>query len=243
MRIRSIVLFAAAGLCLSLGPPAALADVTLGVVSTVPERPHFVAAGATTTFVVSARNTGLLPVTMTLKIQGSPSWQAGLSEVDALFRPAGAAADQLVVTVGALRTVRVLARLTAGGSLAEGAEGSAVVSAWRQSVFKDSLELHARLRNRPKIYYVAIDACGRRYLVLNRRGAPFDGTGERLMPRAWAFAAQSARLTQATSVLPAVTDPNHTAALTGSWAGTSGLYSVNFQYLGVDAEGDPVLAS
>jgi predicted AlkP superfamily pyrophosphatase or phosphodiesterase len=246
MRIRSIVRFAIGCLWLSLGARWASADIQLSVVSTAPGRVHFVAAGLPTTFVVAARNTGLLPVDVSLTVRSSSgppgAFQPQLFQTDTLFRSVGAGSDQMMVTVPALRQVRVLAQLTASSGLADGVETGVVVGAWRQGTLRSSVELRARVRNRPKIYYVAMDGCGRRYLDLNRMGAHFDGTGERLMPRALSFAAQGARMTNSFSVLPAVTDPNHTAALTGSWPGTIGLYSVAYQYLGQDAEGDPVMA-
>jgi predicted AlkP superfamily pyrophosphatase or phosphodiesterase len=246
MRIRSITHFVTAAFFLSLGVGRVWADVELAVVSTAPARAHFVAAGVATTFVVSAGNTSILPVTVSMKIQSSVGppgdWQALLFAADNLFRPVGSGSDQMVVTIPPRQTVRIVARLGAGPSLADGAEGGAVVSAWLQGSLQGSLELKTRVRNRPKVYYVAFDGCGRGYLDLNRKGTWFDGTGERLMPRAWAFASRGARMNNASSVLPAVTDPNHAAALTGSWAGTLGIFSVRTQYMGEDAAGRPVMA-
>ena len=245
MRTRSIPPFVIASLWLSLGVVPAWADIELAVVSTAPARPHFVAAGLATTFVVSAHNTGLLPATVSLAVRSSlgppEAWQALLFRADPLFRPDGGGSNQIEVTVPALRKLLVVAQMTASPSLLEGVEGGFVVSAWRQGSLRSSLELHTRVRNRPKIYYVAIDGCGRGYLDLNRSGTRFDGTGERLMPHASSFASRGSRMANASSVLPAVTDPNHAAALTGSWAGTSGLYSVAWQYMGLDPEGDPVI--
>jgi predicted AlkP superfamily pyrophosphatase or phosphodiesterase len=242
MRIRSITHFVTAAFFLSLGAGRVCADVELGVVSASAARPHFVAAGLATTFVVSARNTAILPVTVSMKIQSSvgPSgdWQALLFAADPLFRPVGSGSDELVVTIPARQAVRLVARLGAGSQLAEGAEGGAVVSAWLQGSLRGRLELRGRVRNRPKVYYVAIDGCGRGYLDLNRQGTRFDGTGERLMPHAAAFVSRGARMASASSILPAVTDPNHAAALTGSWAGTLGICSVRNQYLGRDAAGN-----
>jgi arylsulfatase A-like enzyme len=149
----------------------------------------------------------------------------------------------MVVTIPAQQTVLMVARLGAGPSLSDGVEAGAVVSASVQGILQGSLELKTRVRNRPKIYYVAIDGCGRGYLDLNRKGTAFvDGTGERLTPRASSFASRGARMAGASSVLPAVTDPNHAAALTGSGAGTLGLFAVGVQYMGKDARGRAVRA-
>jgi len=173
MRIRSRTGSVVTCLWLSLGVVSAWADIELTVVSTAPGRAHFVGPGLATTFVVSTRNTALIPVTVTLKIQGSGvagEWPARLFEADTLFRAMGVGSPQLEVTVPALRSVRVLAQLAAGSTFPEGAEGVAMVTAWRLGTVKASLDLHARVRNRPKIYYVAIDGCGRRYLDLARNG-------------------------------------------------------------------------
>lgn len=241
MRIRSIVRFALACSCLLLGTEWTWAAIELGLVSAAPARAHLVAAGTATTFVVSVRNTGVAPAAVSLTIHNSvgppADWPALLFRADSLFRPVGSGSDQILVTVPAQQTIRLVARLGAAPSLADGAEGGAVVSGLPQGDFPSSLELKTRVRNRPKVYYVAIDGCGRGYLDLNRKGTRFDGTGERLMPRATAFAARGARLANASSILPAVTDPNHAAALTGSWAGTLGICSVRNQYMGRDATG------
>ena len=133
MRIRSIARFVMAASFAPLGAGWAGADIELSVVSTAPARPHFVAAGLGTTFVISARNTGLLPATVSLTIRNSagPSaaWQALLFQADPLFLRVGNGSDQIVVTIPALRNVRAVAQLTAGPSLVDGAGGGAVVSA------------------------------------------------------------------------------------------------------------------
>jgi len=163
MRIRSSTRFVMAFLWLSLGVVSAWADIELTVVSTAPARAHFVGAGLATTFVVSTRNTALIPVTVTLKIQGSGvagEWPARLFETDTLFLAKGVGSPQLEVTVPALRSVQVLAQLTAGSSFAEGAEGVAMVTAWRSGTLKSSLELHARVRNRPRSTTLPSTAAG-----------------------------------------------------------------------------------
>jgi predicted AlkP superfamily pyrophosphatase or phosphodiesterase len=193
---------------------------------------------------MSVRNTGTTAATVSLAVtsSGPPgAWQAQLFAADAIFRPVGSGSAETVVTVPAQQTTPVLARLGAAASLADGVEGGAVVSALTPGGLPARLELKTRIRNRPKVYYVAFDGCGRGYLDLNRKGTRFEGTGERLMPRVAAFAATGARMASASSVLPAVTDPNHAAALTGSWAGTLGVFSVRTQYMGEDSAGRPVM--
>jgi arylsulfatase A-like enzyme len=236
-----------ASLWLSLGVVSAWADIELAVVSTAPGRPHFVAAGTSTTFVVSARNTAVVPATVVLRIQsvtgGPADWQATLATADALFHPVGSGSDQVTVTVPALQIMRLVVRLAAAPALQDGVAAQVVVGAWREGLAVGTLDLRASIRNRPKIYYVAIDGCGRGYLDLGRNGRRFDGAGERLMPRAWSFASRGARMTSASSVLPASSDPNHAAALTGSWAGTLGLFQVRRQYMGQDPDGHAVFVN
>jgi predicted AlkP superfamily pyrophosphatase or phosphodiesterase len=246
MRVRWMAVAAVAHF--SLAPAARVmgADVELAVVGSAPARAHFVSAGTSTTFVVSARNASALPVAVSVSIDvtgPAGDWQASVSEADRLFRAVGTGAGQVGLTVAPGETARLLARVAASPALGEGAESVSVVSASVAGALQGRLELRSRVRNRPKIYYIAIDGCGRGYLSLDRKGRPYDGTGERLMPRAWSFAARSARLAAASSVLPAVTDPNHAAALTGSWSGTLGIFSVLRHAVADDAGGIPVRAN
>jgi predicted AlkP superfamily pyrophosphatase or phosphodiesterase len=246
MRVRWLAVAAVAHF--SFAPAARVmgADVELAVVGSAPARPHFVSAGTSTTFVVAARNASALPVAVSVSIDVSGpagGWQASVSEADRLFRPVGTAAGQIELTVAPGGMTHLLARVAASPALGEGAESVSVVRAFAAGAPPASVELISRVRNRPKIYYIAIDGCGRGYLSLDRKGRLYDGTVERLMPRAWSFAARSARLAAASSVLPAVTDPNHAAALTGSWSGTLGIFSVLRHFVGDDADGRPVLAN
>lgn len=220
----------------------AWAGVELRIVSMAPARPHLVAAGTSTTFVVSTRSTSFGPVTATVRIETAApgDWHGLLFATDDLFRPVGDGSDRLTLTLGARQTVYLVAQLTSSPRLSDGAAGRAMVGAWLQDKPQDSLELTTRVRNRPKIYYVALDGCSAGYLSLSRKGAPFDGTGERLMPRAWSFASRAALMAKASGLLPSMTDPNHAAALTGSWPGTLGIFSVQRHYLGRDADGQPV---
>jgi predicted AlkP superfamily pyrophosphatase or phosphodiesterase len=222
----------------------ARADVELEVISVSPARAHLVAAGTSTTFVIAARNTGTARVSATFRVQataGAPGdWPVLLAAADPLFRAAGAPSESLAMDLGPSESARLLVRVSPGPALAEGEEGTALVRAWTGEALQDAVELRSVVRNRPKIYYVAVDGLGPNYLTLNRRGALFDGT-ERLMPRATAFAARSARMMRASAVLPAVTDPNHSAALSGSWAGTLGIYAVRTHYLGPDEQGEAVV--
>jgi len=240
---RSYVRLIVAGLC-ALGADRTGAEVQLGLVSAAPARPHLVAAGTSTTFVISTHNTTAAAVTVSLGIEPSASsgdWKAVLFAADGIFRPVGTGSGHVDLPIPPGETVNVLARLEAGPSLTEGAEGGAVVSALVQGSIQATLELAARVRNRPKVFYVAMDGCGAGYLQLDRKGTRFDGTGQRLMPRAWAWSARTARMSRASGLLPATTDANHAAVLTGSWPGTVGIFSVKTHYLGQDHKGKPII--
>ncbi len=241
MGTRSAAPLVTVGLLLLVRAEAQWAPVELHIVSTAPARPHYVAAGAATTFVISLRNTADTPVTVRLAIErpAQAGWKARLFAADAVFRAVGDGADEATHTLAGGASVHVVAWLGASASLSDGEEGRAFVRAFAQGHEQGRVELPARVSRRPKLYYVAIDGCGPRYLDLNRRGTHFDGTGERLMPRSWAFAATAARMTRAAALLPAVTDPNHAAALTGAWGGTLGVYQVRRQYVGLNRFGQP----
>jgi hypothetical protein len=235
--------FLVGGLVFAAGVGVASAQVELQVVSVSPTRPHFVAAGTDTTFVVSAHNTSGGSVSTSVAItSGTPSsWPAAISGADLVFRPIGVAASQVTVTIPARETRYLVAKLTPGPSLPEGAEGTAVVKASVQGSVQSTVDVKARVRNRPKLFYVVLDGAGSGYMALDRRGNRYDGSVGRLMPRLSAFASQAALMTHTASLLPTTTDGNHAAALTGSWPGTLGLFSVKRQYLGKNSRGRSVI--
>jgi predicted AlkP superfamily pyrophosphatase or phosphodiesterase len=227
-------------LTLAAGAGESWAGVDLAVVSAAPTRAHFVAAGTSTTFVISARNTSLSPVTLSLEIapQGAGGdWQVLLFAADTLFRPLGDGSDRLALPLAALQTVNVVAQLTPGAGLPEGSEGGALVKAWQGETLLGTVDVAARVRNKPKVYYLSPDGCGSGYLALDRRGARYDGSRERLTPRLSSLLSSGAQIAKGTALLPSTTDGNHAAALTGSWPGTVGLFSVKTQYLGRDRRG------
>jgi predicted AlkP superfamily pyrophosphatase or phosphodiesterase len=219
------------------GAPAAWAQVQLSVVSVSPSRPHLVAAGTGTTFVLSVQNTAGSAASVTLSIQAPSSWQGLLAGADAVFRPVGAGVPQLTTSIPARQALFFVAQLSAGGNVAEGATATATVTATVQGALQGTVPLNARLRNHPKIFYVALDGAGAGYLALDKHGNHYDGSVPRLMPRANEFNARAAVLTNASGLLPSTTDGNHASALSGSWPGTLGLFSVKRQYLGDDASG------
>jgi predicted AlkP superfamily pyrophosphatase or phosphodiesterase len=243
MSRRLAVLVAASAWTLAVDPAAG--DVHLEAVSVAPARPHFVAPGATTTFVIAVRTDSAVPEAAVVEVQAvaasQGSWSATLSPADELFRPSQPGSEQMAVSALPDGSGRVVVSLRAPEGLSEGALATATVRARTQGFTTSSIEVGATVRHRPKLIYVAIDGCGRGYLALDRRGSPYDGIRERLMPNAWRFLEGAAWMRAASSGLPAVTDPNHLAALTGAWAGTLGVYQVNGLYMGVDADGRPVM--
>ena len=150
MRIRSIARFALACSCLSLATGWAWADIQLGVVSTAPTRPHFVAAGTATSFVVSARNTGVAPASVSLAIRsvGSPGdWQGLLFSADSLFRPVGTGSDQTVVTIPAQQALQLEhdngpaeGHTKVHENAHQGRRGTAVERLWAEQRAGDSLK-------------------------------------------------------------------------------------------------------
>jgi predicted AlkP superfamily pyrophosphatase or phosphodiesterase len=234
----------AASVVLLFVQTAAAADVELALSSVAPTRPHFLRPGTETTFVVRLRNGSWASRRYSVAIErGSErpeDWSAGLSLADEHFRPTGPGARSLSLWVRPRQVVHIVARIAASPGLAEGEEGDFQVTASSNGLTSSSLTLAARIRNRPKIYYVALDAAGRNYLRIGRDGNWYDNTNERLMPQSWAFLSDAAFLARATGHLPANTDANHAAALTGSWPGTLGIFSVKTHYLGSDSESKPV---
>jgi predicted AlkP superfamily pyrophosphatase or phosphodiesterase len=229
-----------AALLVALAAEAA-AQVQLSVVSVSPARPHLVAAGTGTTFVLSALNQAGASANVTVSIQAPAAWPGLLAGADAVFRPVGTGAPQLTLSIPGGQTRFLVAQLGAADTLAEGATATAVVTASVQGAPQGTVQLHARVRNRPKLFYVALDGAGSGYLSLDKHGNHYDGRFPRLMPRATEFKARAALMTKASGLLPSTTDGNHAAALTGSWPGTLGLFSVKRQYLGDDLTGKSVI--
>jgi len=229
-----------------LADVASAADVRLSLASTNPARAHLFRAGSETTFVLLLRNdrttSRIFSVNVALESGSPEKWNATLSEADEHFRPVGAGTPNLSLTVPGRQTVHFLARMESAPDLAEGTEGQAVVTASSEGLTSRSATVRGRIENRPKIYYVALDAVGRDYLRIASDGNWYDGSVDRLMPESNAFLEEAAFFSRANGHLPATTDANHTAALTGSWPGTLGIFSVKSHYMGLDAGGVPVIA-
>lgn len=93
------------------------------------------------------------------------------------------------------------------------------------------------------VLYVALDALAPQYMSLNAAGTAAGSTGDWLMPNLRRLMEISTTYTSATDNLPSYTDPNHTAALSGSAMGMNGVASVIFNYFGRDEDGAGIAKS
>lgn len=236
---------AAAGMLLLGIGTASSAPVQLAQQTTAPGRPHLLRPGTETSYVFELFNDSLgsrsYDVAVELLAGQVPDWSASLALADDSFRPVGASSGSLALHLSGLERVSFLVRLVASPTLADGEQAQVEVTASSGQASATSLTVSARVRDKAKIYYVAIDAAGRNYLRIGRDGNWYDGSNERLMPRAWEFLSRGAFLSRAKGELPATTDGNHAAALAGSWPGTLGIFSVKNHYLGTDADAKVVV--
>ena len=241
--------FAAAG--------RAEAQVTAAVETVRPGRAHLVAAGTPTTFVLTLNNATAAARELVVRVDSSVDAVSLLRPADGRFQPTGAGAGELRLTLAPQSRAHVLAWITPNAGLPNGQQGHTLVSAWDDTTALGSFDLGWKISGRPKLFYVVLDALGSRYLGLNRVGRPRTITGaagalprllrrsppwarEPLMPRSLEFLGDAAFFPNARAVLPATTDPNHLAALTGSWPGTNGIHSVASNYGGLTAQGRPI---
>jgi hypothetical protein len=196
------------------------ADVNLSVVAKFPNRRHLVPAGSVTTFVVAVKNGSQAAQSVRLDVEPrNAPWTADLQPADDRFQPQGSPDDSLLVTVPAAGEIVLLARLRPPAQASDGEEGEATVTARVDDIVQSAVLVRGKVRNKPKVYFVAIDGIGPNYLDLNRRGGWYDGSTERLMPRASEFRQTAASFTAARALLPACTDVDHNAALSGSRTG------------------------
>lgn len=255
-RASRVVSWLAAAIVAAAAGPAE-AQVTASIETVRPGRAHLVAAGTPTTFVLTVGNATAEAREVLLRVDSSVDAVSVLRTADDRFQPTGAGAPELRVTLAAGANAHVLAWITPGAGLPAGQQGQTVVSAWNGAVSLGTFDLGWKIGTRPKLFYVVLDALGARYLELNRVGRPrLMASGgdplprrerrsppwarDPLMPRALEFLGSAAFFPNARAVLPATTDPNHLAALTGSWPGTNGIHSVASNYGGLTAQGRPI---
>jgi arylsulfatase A-like enzyme len=213
----------------------------LEIVSVRPERPHLVAPGHTTTFVVAVTNPGAVQTSATLSVRASSDgWTATVSRADRLFQVAGPGADSHTFQLQAGERLLFAVQLSPGQALAQGQIGSAEVSATIQGQPACAAVIWGKVSSVSKVYFAVYDGLGRDYTLLDRQGTYANVDTDPLTPNFRSFLGDSAYLSQARSLLPSLTDPNHVAALTGSWPGTSGAYAVTRYYAGRDDYGEPI---
>ncbi len=220
------------------GSEVLAADINLSVVAKFPNRRHLVPAGSLTTFVVVVRNDS--QEAQSVRIDAEPRnvpWTADLQTANDRFQPQGSPNESLLIPIPAAGEIVLLARLRPPAQASDGEEGEATVTARLNDVVQSTVLVRGKVRNKPKVYFVAIDGIGPGYLDLNRRGGWYDGSAERLMPRASQFRESAASFTDAKALLPACTDVDHTAALSGSWTGTQGVPSIRRYYSGTKRNG------
>ena len=209
-------------------PAHAFQPIVASMIAKYPERPHSVAPGTSTTFVVNLTNISNDTRNVTVHITpNTKGWKSALYYADDIFRPLGTGKQTKSIQLLSKQSRYLVAELEAPAGLKDGMAGSALVTVNPEIGEISRVTLTAKTRNQAKIYYIAIDSLGAGYLYLNRKGeAAFSG--ERLMPRTWDFLGESAFLQNAYAHLPAVTDPNHLSAMTGLWPGNLGLYHAGF---------------
>ncbi|NIO20817.1 MAG: hypothetical protein GTN76_08780 [Candidatus Aenigmarchaeota archaeon] len=204
------------------------------VVMAHPDRTHLVQPGNVTTFVLYLKNKVRGWSLFNLRaIPNRANWDVSLYYAQwEDFQPIGEELpSSFWVEPDGIRFILAKIKSPTGAPESQLAAVTVICSANNESTIK---YLKARIHDKPKIYYVAIDALGRDYLNLNKQGGADNVDNNPLMPNARAFKNDSAYFNTALCLLPSATDMNHSAALTGSWPGTSGIYSVGAYYTGWD---------
>jgi len=217
-------------------------DVLAEIISVNPERPHLVMPGAATTFVLSVSNVSAEMFHARAFVESQTTgWTATLSRANRLFQSIDSYQDSLELELPGSSLQYCIIRFHPQQGMPENSLGSAKVSV---SVGNETIcetSISAKVRNQPKIYMLAYDGLPRNYMKLDRSGGYQYVKTNPLMPNFRKFAAESALLLKGRSQVPSFTDANHTAALTGSWPGTTGTIGVKSYYGGRDGNGDQVI--
>jgi hypothetical protein len=218
------------------------APVPLQIVSVSPQRPHLVAPGSITTFVVSVTNSRRVPTAVTLRVTSqSDGWSFGARGADRLFRSVGRKADALTSDLAGGEKLYFVVEMGPERELREGQMGVAEVTATIDGQPSGSVTVRAKVSSSPKIYFAAYDGLGRGYVQLDRQGECECVETDPLTPNMRRFMADSACLLRSRGQVPSLTDSNHVSAITGSWPGTTGVICVRHYYGGRDEQGNPVL--
>lgn len=214
----------------------------LEVISVNPDRPHRVAPGTTTTFVLWVVNPESEPVSAQVTISGqSEDWHASLSEGDNWFQSIGEAGSTLdfpEINEGEGKVIVV--SMTPAATLEDGQLGTVELEALLSSSAMGSATFQGIVNSQPKIYFLGIDAAHPSYAMLGRHGERDPSPDELLMPNTRGFLKESAWYPKARCSMPSGTDMNVLGLFSGSWPGTLGIPYVGFFFKGWDEEGNPV---
>lgn len=184
---------------------------------------HQVRARGKTTYKLQVTNPTASAAAFALSLRGVPArWRASLSH------------RSLVIPAGQTRDVGL--SLTTPPAASVGQAASVVVEA-RGAGASDSVTLAARVNNTPKVYYFSIDSMSYTYLGFDSAGTGQGREGDWLMPNIHRFMSDSVTFTNASALLPAATDMNHTSALSGCYPGTEGIYCVSMAFNGTTQQG------
>jgi len=212
----------------------------LEIVSVNPARAHRVAAGATTTFVLTVNNPGPDLASAQIAISSlTEGWRANLSKGDTAFQPTdegGSAIDFPLLGEGQEKGVVV--SVSPMATMQIGQIGTIEISATLSSGLTGSAILQAIVNNKPKVYFLSLDGISTQYVMLGRHGQPNPVPNDRLMPTVREFLAEAAWFPKARCSLPSSTDMNMFGLYSGSWPGTAGLPYVTNYFKGWDGEGD-----
>jgi arylsulfatase A-like enzyme len=184
---------------------------------------HQVRPGGTTTY--SLRVTNVTGGTAAFRLATkdvSSGWKATLES------------RTFALTAGASREVELKLTAPAGAPQGQGTGFAVTASGGGTS---DEVGLEARVCNTPKVYYFSIDSMSYSYLTYDSAGTGVGHDGDWLMPNIHKFMGDSVSYTNASALMPAATDMNHTSALSGCYPGTEGIYCVSMTFNGTTGEG------
>ena len=218
-------------------PAGSLTQVTVDA-----SRPHRVINGTKTSYVVEMTNPGPGIAAGSISVTAdSPDWSALVANVDSGFSPLGTSVPTLLFSgldVGQSR--KFVITVSPQTTLAEGTSATFQVNAGLNNGVSGCVELGAVIHDKPKVVMLGIDGFSPKYLFVGRDGNLNPPPQNQLTPNLNFFKSQSAWFPEGRSSLPAGTDMNVFAALSGSWPGTAGIPYVGVYFRGWDDNGYPV---
>jgi predicted AlkP superfamily pyrophosphatase or phosphodiesterase len=184
---------------------------------------HQVRPGGKTSYRLYVTNATGSRAPFNLRVSGVPAgWSASLS--------------RRLASVAAGGTEVVDLDVGAPGGAAAGLAATVTVEA-RGGGASDTVALAARTSTTPKVYYFSIDSMSYSYLTYNSVGTAPGREGDWLMPNIHNFMKDSVAYSDASALMPAATDMNHTSALSGCYPGTEGIYCVSMSFNGTTERG------